>query len=131
MEKICTERSYPSHHRLSVRTSDDGLDRLDNGAGSLRTHSMCEDATSDMNTVTSSQLQESRRSSFTGAGAMARLSRFLFMLRNWASRRLQPEVERPDSFMERFRGPELKDLSGRGSNARSSLGHPELPHKRK
>ncbi|XP_053492120.1 cyclic nucleotide-gated channel cone photoreceptor subunit alpha isoform X4 [Ictalurus furcatus] len=71
MEKICTERSYPSHHRLSVRTSDDELDRLDNGAGSLRTHSICDDAVSDMNTVMSSQLQESRRSSFTGAGAMA------------------------------------------------------------
>ncbi|GAA6096054.1 cyclic nucleotide-gated cation channel alpha-3 isoform X1, partial [Tachysurus ichikawai] len=58
------------------------------------------------------------------------LSHFLYMLRNWASHRLQPEVERPDSFLERFRGPELKDLSSRGSNARSSLGHPERPHKR-
>uniref|UniRef100_A0A4W4GM45 Cyclic nucleotide-binding domain-containing protein n=1 Tax=Electrophorus electricus TaxID=8005 RepID=A0A4W4GM45_ELEEL len=49
-----------------------------------------------------------------------RLSHFLFMLRNWASNRLQHEVERPDSFLERFRGPELKDLSSRGSNAHTS-----------
>uniref|UniRef100_A0A8B9L5D0 Cyclic nucleotide gated channel subunit alpha 3a n=1 Tax=Astyanax mexicanus TaxID=7994 RepID=A0A8B9L5D0_ASTMX len=66
-------------------------------------------------TATSQQLQESRRSSFTGAGAMARLQR---------------EVERPDSFLERFRGPELKDISSRGSYARSSIGHPDRPHKR-
>ncbi|MCJ8729150.1 hypothetical protein PDJAM_G00102810 [Pangasius djambal] len=129
MAKICTERSYPSHHRLSVRASDDEPDPIDNGAS--RTHSICDDTISDMNRVMSGRLQESRRSSFTGAGAMARLSHFLFMLRNWASHRLQPEVERPDSFLERFRGPELKDLSSRGSNARSSLGHPERPHKRK
>ncbi|KAK2858306.1 hypothetical protein Q7C36_006225 [Tachysurus vachellii] len=129
MAKICTERSYPSHHRLSVRASNDELDLMDNGAS--RTHSICDDTLSDMNRDVSAQLQESRRSSFTGAGAMARLSHFLYMLRNWASHRLQPEVERPDSFLERFRGPELKDLSSRGSNARSSLGHPERPHKRK
>ncbi|XP_027029907.2 cyclic nucleotide-gated cation channel alpha-3 isoform X1 [Tachysurus fulvidraco] len=129
MAKICTERSYPSHRRLSARASNDELDLMDNGAS--RTHSLCDDTLSDMNRDVSAQLQGSRRSSFTGAGAMARLSHFLYMLRNWASHRLQPEVERPDSFLERFRGPELKDLSSRGSNARSSLGHPERPHKRK
>ncbi|KAM9482069.1 cyclic nucleotide-gated channel cone photoreceptor subunit alpha isoform 2-T2 [Clarias gariepinus] len=129
MAKICTERSYPSQHVLSVRASDDELDQIDNAAS--RTHSICDDSISDINRVMSSQLQESRRSSFTGSGAMARLSRFLFMLRNWASHRLQPELERPDSFLERFRGPELKDLSSRGSIARSSLGHPEQNHKKK
>ncbi|KAM9482068.1 cyclic nucleotide-gated channel cone photoreceptor subunit alpha isoform 1-T1 [Clarias gariepinus] len=128
MAKICTERSYPSQHVLSVRASDDELDQIDNAAS--RTHSICDDSISDINRVMSSQLQESRRSSFTGSGAMARLSRFLFMLRNWASHRLQPELERPDSFLERFRGPELKDLSSRGSIARSSLGHPEQNHKK-
>uniref|UniRef100_A0A3B4C7T0 Cyclic nucleotide-binding domain-containing protein n=1 Tax=Pygocentrus nattereri TaxID=42514 RepID=A0A3B4C7T0_PYGNA len=127
MAKICTEESYPS-----VRDMDDEVDRTDNGAS--RIHSICEDTTSDMqgiNSTATSQLQESRRSSFTGAGAMARLSHFLFMLRNWASHRLQREVERPDSFLERFRGPELKDISSRGSYAHSSLGHPDRPHKRK
>ncbi|KAF5894311.1 cyclic nucleotide-gated cation channel alpha-3-like, partial [Clarias magur] len=128
MAKICTEHSYPSHQRLSVRASDDELDQIDNAAS--RTHSICDDSISDINRVMSSQLQESRRSSFTGSGAMARLSCFLFMLRNWASHRLQPELERPDSFLERFRGPELKDLSSRGSITCSSLGHPEQTHKR-
>uniref|UniRef100_A0A672Q1E6 Cyclic nucleotide gated channel subunit alpha 3 n=1 Tax=Sinocyclocheilus grahami TaxID=75366 RepID=A0A672Q1E6_SINGR len=60
-----------------------------------------------------------------------RLTHFLLMLRNWVSHRLRREVERPDSFLERFRGPDLKDLSSRGSNARSSIGLPDRPHKRK
>ncbi|XP_073707741.1 cyclic nucleotide-gated channel cone photoreceptor subunit alpha [Garra rufa] len=132
MAKICTERSYPSRQRLSVRGSEEELDQTENGAS--RAHSLCEDTSSDMQGIISSaasQFQESRRSSFTGAGAMARLTQFLVMLRNWASHRLRREVERPDSFLERFRGPELKDLSSRGSNARSSMGLPDRPHKRK
>ncbi|XP_062854221.1 cyclic nucleotide-gated channel cone photoreceptor subunit alpha [Trichomycterus rosablanca] len=132
MAKICTERSYPSNHRFSFRASDDELDQIENG--SSRAQSFCEDTVSDLHGVISSdtsQLHKSRRSSFTGAGAMARLSNFLYMLRNWASHRLQPEIERPDSFLERFRGPELKDISSRGSNAHSSLEGFEKPHKRK
>uniref|UniRef100_A0A8C4BCH1 Cyclic nucleotide-binding domain-containing protein n=1 Tax=Denticeps clupeoides TaxID=299321 RepID=A0A8C4BCH1_9TELE len=59
------------------------------------------------------------------------LSHFLFMLRNWATKRLHDEEQRPDSFLERFRGPELKDLSSRGSTAQSSLGCMDAPRKRK
>ncbi|XP_067314557.1 cyclic nucleotide-gated channel cone photoreceptor subunit alpha isoform X1 [Pseudorasbora parva] len=132
MAKICTEQSYPSRHRLSARASEDEPDMAENGAS--RAHSLCEDTSSDMQGIIStgtSQYQESRRSSFTGAGAMARLTQFLVILRNWASHRLQREVERPDSFLERFRGPDLKDLSSRGSNARSSVGLPDKPRKRK
>ncbi|XP_057194049.1 cyclic nucleotide-gated channel cone photoreceptor subunit alpha isoform X1 [Triplophysa rosa] len=129
MAKICTEHSYPSRHRLTVRASDEELNLTENGAS--RAHSLCED-TSDMQGIVTgtSQLQDSRRSSFTGAGAMARLTHFLVMLRTWASHRLHREVERPDSFLERFRGPDLKDLSSRGSNAHSSVGLPDRPHKR-
>ncbi|XP_056607150.1 cyclic nucleotide-gated cation channel alpha-3 isoform X2 [Triplophysa dalaica] len=123
MAKICTEHSYPSRHRLTDQASDDELNMTENGA--IRAHSLCEDTPSG-----TSQLLESRRSSFTGAGALARLTHFLVMLRNWASHRLHREVERPDSFLERFRGPDLKDLSSRGSNAHSSVGLPDRPHKR-
>ncbi|XP_048055167.1 cyclic nucleotide-gated cation channel alpha-3 isoform X3 [Megalobrama amblycephala] len=132
MAKICTEQSYPSQQRHAVRASEDELDQTENGPS--RAHSLCEDTSSDMQGIIStgtSQFQESRRSSYTGAGAMARLTQFLVMLRNWASHRLHREVERPDSFLERFRGPDLKDLSSRGSNARSSIGLPDRPHKRK
>uniref|UniRef100_A0A3Q3R1J4 Cyclic nucleotide-binding domain-containing protein n=1 Tax=Monopterus albus TaxID=43700 RepID=A0A3Q3R1J4_MONAL len=76
------------------------------------------------------QSSESHRDSFTGAGAMARLSNFFFMLRNWASHRINPEAERHDSFLERFRGPELKDVSSQDCNAQS-VSHDDTHHKRK
>ncbi|XP_064165806.1 cyclic nucleotide-gated cation channel alpha-3-like isoform X3 [Anguilla rostrata] len=132
MAKICTERSCSAQQRLSVLPGEDDLERLENGGS--RSHSLCDETSSErqgaVSTVTSI-LAESRRSSFTGAGAMARLSHFILMLRNWASHRLHQETERPDSFLERFRGPELKDLSSRDSNAQSSLGHPDQPRRRK
>lgn len=37
-------------------------------------------------------------------------------LREWAHRSLLEEEERPDSFMERFRGPELRLAPSRVSN---------------
>ncbi|KAG9277224.1 cyclic nucleotide-gated channel cone photoreceptor subunit alpha isoform X3 [Astyanax mexicanus] len=76
MAKICTAESYPSRHRVSVRASDDEVDQTDYGDN--RAPSICDDTASEMqgvnSTATSQQLQESRRSSFTGAGAMARKS---------------------------------------------------------
>ncbi|XP_035249668.1 cyclic nucleotide-gated channel cone photoreceptor subunit alpha-like isoform X2 [Anguilla anguilla] len=131
MAKICTERSCSAQQRLSVHPGEDDLERLENGGS--RSHSLCDDTSSERQGAVStatSILAESRRSSFTGAGAMARLSHFILMLRNWASHRLHQETERPDSFLERFRGPELKDLSSRDSNAQSSLGHPDQPRRR-
>uniref|UniRef100_A0A3B4Y2L0 Cyclic nucleotide gated channel subunit alpha 3 n=1 Tax=Seriola lalandi dorsalis TaxID=1841481 RepID=A0A3B4Y2L0_SERLL len=59
----------------------------------------------------------------------SRLSYFFFMLRNWASHRMKPETQRHDSFLERFRGPELKDIHSRESNAQS-VGHNDTLCKR-
>ncbi|KAJ8350386.1 hypothetical protein SKAU_G00255160 [Synaphobranchus kaupii] len=132
MAKICTEQSYSAQQRLSVPPTEDDVERLENGTS--RAHSLCDDTSSELQGVVSmatSRLPESRRSSFTGAGAMARLSNFILMLRNWASRRLHHEAQRPDSFLERFRGPELKDISSRESNVQSSLENPDQPRRRK
>uniref|UniRef100_A0A8C9R750 Cyclic nucleotide gated channel subunit alpha 3 n=1 Tax=Scleropages formosus TaxID=113540 RepID=A0A8C9R750_SCLFO len=73
------------------------------------------DTTSELQDLSSgtSGPPESHQSSFTGTGAMARLTH---------------EAERPDSFLERFRGPELREVS---SNAQSSPGHPDGPRKRR
>nr|XP_023656761.1 cyclic nucleotide-gated channel cone photoreceptor subunit alpha-like isoform X1 [Paramormyrops kingsleyae] len=131
MAKICTEHSYPSQHGLWVGTPEDDLDCVENGIS--RATSLCDDTSSDIQGVSSlatSRLPESHRSSFTGSGAMARLSHFMFMLRTWASHTLTQEAERPDSFLERFRGPELKEVSSRGSQGQSSTGHPGGPQKR-
>ncbi|KAM4629251.1 cyclic nucleotide-gated channel cone photoreceptor subunit alpha [Polymixia lowei] len=132
MAKICTEQSYSTRQQPPIRRSDDDLAVIENGDS--RVHSLYEDA-SDIQTegavsLATSRHPESQRDSFAGAGAMARLSNFLFMLRNWASHRMHREAERPDSFLERFRGPELKDVSSQESNAQS-LGYHDTVRKRK
>ncbi|KFZ60089.1 Cyclic nucleotide-gated channel cone photoreceptor subunit alpha, partial [Antrostomus carolinensis] len=128
MAKINTQHSYPGMHRLSVRTTDEDIERIENGC--IRTHSLCEDASSELQRVISVEgrhLPESQTSSFTGRGAMARLSRFVISVRSWATRRLHHEDQRPDSFLERIRGPELIEVSSRQSNIRSFLGIHERP----
>ncbi|KYO41452.1 hypothetical protein Y1Q_0006258 [Alligator mississippiensis] len=128
MAKINTQHSYPNMHRLSVRASDEDIERIDNGFS--RTHSLCEDTCSELQRVISMETRgpsESRRSSFTGRGAMARVSQFMISLRSWATRHLHHEDQRPDSFLERIRGPELKEVSSRQSNVHSNLGNPEQP----
>ncbi|XP_053561433.1 cyclic nucleotide-gated cation channel alpha-3 [Bombina bombina] len=118
--KVSTQNSYPVLHRLSVRTIEEDMDRIENGAS--RNHSLCEDTSSELQRVIALEprgLTESRRSSFTGRGALARLSRLIITLRNWAMRHLNREDQRPDSFLERFRGPELKEVTSRNSNTQS------------
>ncbi|XP_036832413.1 cyclic nucleotide gated ion channel alpha 3 variant 2 isoform X2 [Oncorhynchus mykiss] len=118
MAKICTDQSYPATTRQQplLSTSDDDLDSIDNGTS--RANSECEDTLSEVQgavSVLTSRHTESHRDSFTGSGALARMHH---------------EVERPDSFLERFRGPELKEASSRESNAQS-LGYPDRVRKRK
>ncbi|XP_050187567.1 cyclic nucleotide-gated cation channel alpha-3 isoform X2 [Myiozetetes cayanensis] len=128
MAKINTQHSYPGMHRLSVRTTDEDIERIENGY--IRTHSLCEDASSELQGVISVEgrhVSESQTSSFTGRGAMARLSRFVLSVRSWAARHLHHEDQRPDSFLERIRGPELVEVSSRQSNIRSFLGIHERP----
>ncbi|XP_075706433.1 cyclic nucleotide-gated channel alpha-3 isoform X2 [Rhinoderma darwinii] len=119
---VTTQSSYPVLHRLSVRTIDEEIERIENG--NSRAHSLCEDTSSELQRVIALDargLTESRRSSFTGRGGLARLSRFLLTMRNWAMRHLNHEDQRPDSFLERFRGPELKEVSSRNSYTHSAI----------
>ncbi|XP_021143349.1 cyclic nucleotide-gated cation channel alpha-3 isoform X2 [Columba livia] len=128
MAKINTQHSYPGMHRLSIRTTDEDIERIENGY--IRTHSLCEDASSELQRVISVEgrhVSESQTSSFTGRGAMARLSRFVVSVRSWATRHLHHEDQRPDSFLERIRGPEFIEVSSRQSNIRSFLGIRERP----
>ncbi|XP_056411892.1 cyclic nucleotide-gated cation channel alpha-3 isoform X3 [Hyla sarda] len=119
---VTTQSSYPVLHRLSIRTIDEDIERIENG--NSRAHSLCEDNSSELQRVVALDprgLTESRRSSFTGRGGMARLSRFLLAMRNWAIRHLNREDQRPDSFLERFRGPDLKEASSRNSFTHSVI----------
>ncbi|XP_068779568.1 cyclic nucleotide-gated channel alpha-3 isoform X3 [Struthio camelus] len=128
MAKINTQHSYPGTHRLSVRTTDEDIERIENGF--VRTHSLCEDTSSELQRVISVEgrgLPESQTSSFTGRGAMARLSGFVVSLRSWATRHLHHEDQRPDSFLERIRGPELIEVYSRQNKIHSSLDVHEQP----
>ncbi|XP_068124269.1 cyclic nucleotide-gated channel alpha-3 isoform X2 [Hyperolius riggenbachi] len=123
---VNTHTSYPVLHRLSVRTIDEDIERTE--YGNSRAHSLCEDTSSELQRVITMDprgLTDSRRSSFTGRQGVARLSRFLLTLRNWAVRHLVREDQRPDSFLERFRGPEMKEASSRNSNTHSVVGNQE------
>ncbi|XDV36778.1 hypothetical protein PO909_006502 [Leuciscus waleckii] len=59
------------------------------------------------------------QNSFRGRGALSRLVSMVVTLRDWAHKSLQEEEERPDSFLERFRGPELQVAPSRISISRS------------
>lgn len=48
-----------------------------------------------------------------------RLVNLVVRLREWAHKSLLENEERPDSFMERFRGPELKMAPSRNSNSQT------------
>lgn len=61
----------------------------------------------------------------TGCLCPSRLSHLIISLRAWASRHLHRQDGRPDSFLERFGGAELKEVSSRESNAQSNVSSQE------
>ncbi|XP_051840620.1 cyclic nucleotide-gated cation channel alpha-3 [Antechinus flavipes] len=127
MAKISTQHSYPTTRRLSIRNTDEDLERVENGTS--RAHSPCEDSSSELQRVITMETRapsESRQSSITSQRP-ARLSRLILSLRAWASRHIHHEEQRPDSFLERFRGGELKELSSRENYIQPNLGIQEQP----
>ncbi|XP_058540332.1 cyclic nucleotide-gated cation channel alpha-3 isoform X2 [Neofelis nebulosa] len=122
MAKISTQYSHPT-----VRTRDRDLDHVENGLS--RVHSPCEETSSELQqeiAMETRRLAESRRNSYTSQGP-SRLSRLIISLRAWATGHLHHEDQRPDSFLERFRGDELKEVSSQESNAQSNVGSQEPP----
>lgn len=111
---------------------------------SLRSQSACDDTSSELQRVAALEPQDApSRNSFRGRGALsrfriytnmhtyiltcaslnkcflfcvARLVSLVVILRDWAHRSLIEEEERPDSFLERFRGPEVRAPPSRISN---------------
>uniref|UniRef100_A0A3B3QHJ7 Cyclic nucleotide gated channel subunit alpha 2a n=1 Tax=Paramormyrops kingsleyae TaxID=1676925 RepID=A0A3B3QHJ7_9TELE len=103
------ESSDLSVHRLSVKTSmEEESERADSTMSCV--HSVCDDTCSELQRVGTIEAQglNSDRS-FRGRGAMSRLVGMVITLREWAHKSLlEEEEQRPDSFLERFRGPELQ-----------------------
>uniref|UniRef100_A0A4W4DPR3 Cyclic nucleotide-binding domain-containing protein n=1 Tax=Electrophorus electricus TaxID=8005 RepID=A0A4W4DPR3_ELEEL len=67
-----------------------------------------DDTSSELQRVAALELPDTvSHNSFRGRGALSRLVTLVVTLREWAHRSLVDEEQRPDSFLQRFRGPEF------------------------
>uniref|UniRef100_A0A3Q1ER41 Cyclic nucleotide gated channel subunit alpha 3a n=1 Tax=Acanthochromis polyacanthus TaxID=80966 RepID=A0A3Q1ER41_9TELE len=121
MAKVGSEKSFSARQRLSTNTSDDELAVIENGDSRFDISIISRGIFLPHHCIVDYVLQS--------PSLVVGLSYFFFMLRTWASHRMNPEEERHDSFLERFRGPELKDMPCRESNAQS-VGHDDTLRKR-
>ncbi|XP_071781496.1 cyclic nucleotide gated channel subunit alpha 2b [Centroberyx gerrardi] len=108
-----------SPHRLSVKTTlEEEIERAESILS--RVPSVCDDTSSELQRVAALDPQGGNsRNSFRRRGALSRLVSLVVTLREWAHRSLLEEEERPDSFLERFRGPELRIAPSRISNTQT------------
>uniref|UniRef100_A0A3P9LDI4 Cyclic nucleotide gated channel subunit alpha 3a n=1 Tax=Oryzias latipes TaxID=8090 RepID=A0A3P9LDI4_ORYLA len=118
MAKVCSETSLSARQWLSSNPSDDELAVIENGGSRLERKKE-----KRIQSLSGSLTPKTH----TGATAMARLSYFFSMLRNWTSFRMNPPEERRDSFLERFRGPKLREASNAGNRSDED----KLRHRRK
>ncbi|XP_035034985.1 cyclic nucleotide gated channel subunit alpha 2b [Hippoglossus stenolepis] len=104
-----------SSHNLSVKTTlEEEIGRAESILS--RVPSVCDDTSSELQRVAALDPRGGHsRNSFQRTGAVSRLVSLVVRLREWAHRSLVEE-ERPDSFLERFRGPELRTAPSRISN---------------
>uniref|UniRef100_A0A8C1NSJ7 Cyclic nucleotide gated channel subunit alpha 2a n=1 Tax=Cyprinus carpio TaxID=7962 RepID=A0A8C1NSJ7_CYPCA len=98
--QMLVESMYLSAHRLSVKMSVE--DESEITLQRVATLELC-----GLNS----------QNSFHGRGVLSRLVSMVVTLREWAHKSLQEE-ERPDSFLERFRGSELRIAPSRTSISR-------------
>ncbi|XP_061755501.1 cyclic nucleotide gated channel subunit alpha 2b [Nerophis ophidion] len=108
-----------SPHNLSVKTSlEEEIERTESILS--RVPSVCDDTSSELQRVAALDPHGcNSRNSFQRTGAVSRLVSIVVRLREWAHRSLVQEQERPDSFLERFRGPELRNAPSRASNTQT------------
>ncbi|XP_048840675.1 cyclic nucleotide-gated cation channel-like isoform X1 [Brienomyrus brachyistius] len=101
------EEKVLSSHQLSVKTQlKDETERPDSTISRL--HSVCDDTSSELQDMATIEPQGGRR-------ALSRLVSLVVILREWAHKSLLEEEQRPDSFLERFRGPEIRTAPSRNS----------------
>ncbi|XP_018432468.1 PREDICTED: cyclic nucleotide-gated olfactory channel-like [Nanorana parkeri] len=75
--------------------------------------SVCDDTSSELQRVISQDNGDVvSQASFRGRGALSRIVRLVVVLREWAHRSLHDQDQRPDSFLDRFRGPEEQATEG-------------------
>ncbi|XP_017278598.1 cyclic nucleotide-gated cation channel [Kryptolebias marmoratus] len=99
-------------HRLSVKTwTEEESDRAESTLS--RGQSICDDTSSELQRMAAIERRDmNSQNSFRGRGALSRIVSMVMTLREWAQKSLAEETERPDSFLERFRGPANMDVQG-------------------
>ncbi|XP_053569573.1 cyclic nucleotide-gated olfactory channel [Bombina bombina] len=114
--------SQRSQLRLAAKTpSETELESAEN-CGS-RAPSACDDTSSELQRVISQENGEVvSRASFRGRGALSRIVRLVVVLREWAHRSLHDQEQRPDSFLDRFRGPELQNADNQAGKEQKETG---------
>ncbi|KAJ0050365.1 hypothetical protein NL108_018089, partial [Boleophthalmus pectinirostris] len=76
-----------------------------------RGQSVCDDTSSELQRMAAIDRRDiNSQNSLRGRGALSRIVGMVLTLRDWAHKGLHEEAERPDSFLERFRGPAHPDL---------------------
>ncbi|XP_061582401.1 cyclic nucleotide-gated cation channel-like [Cololabis saira] len=100
----------PDSHRLSVKTWME--EESDHADGTIsRGQSVCDDTSSELQRMAAIDGREmNSQDSFQARGALSRIVSMVMTLRDWAHKSLAEETERPDSFLERFRGPGNMDM---------------------
>ncbi|XP_009995504.1 PREDICTED: cyclic nucleotide-gated olfactory channel [Chaetura pelagica] len=95
-----------------------GLNKPCGHLGLLRTCSTQDDTSSELQRGASQDGGvQPAASAVQGRQALARIVRLVLVLRDWASKSLHEEQQRPDPFLERFQGPELQKVTaGAGNN---------------
>ncbi|KAM7161119.1 cyclic nucleotide-gated channel alpha-2 isoform 1-T1 [Macrochelys suwanniensis] len=112
-------KNSPASHppQLSVTTSkEDDPERTE--LNPSRALSAGDDNSSELQKVAAlDNADQPDRSTIQGRGALSRIVRLVVVLRDWANKSLREEEERPDSFLERFHGPELQTVTEGDGNA--------------
>ncbi|TDH07894.1 hypothetical protein EPR50_G00111330 [Perca flavescens] len=88
---------------------------------------MCDDTSSELQRMAAIDRRDiNSQNSLHGRGALSRIVSMVMTLRDWAHKSLADETERPDSFLERFRGPvntDMQDPPSRFSHTGSDTDH--------
>ncbi|XP_030430324.1 cyclic nucleotide-gated olfactory channel isoform X1 [Gopherus evgoodei] len=126
-------KNSPASHppQLSVTTStEDDPERTE--LGSSRALSAGDDTSSELQRVAAlDNADQPDRSTFQGRGALSRIIRLVVVLRDWANKGLREEEQRPDSFLERFHGPELQMVTEADGNAQGDQENDSSKRKKK
>ncbi|XP_061559352.1 cyclic nucleotide gated channel subunit alpha 2b [Phycodurus eques] len=112
-----------SPHSLSVKTSlEEEIERAESILS--RVPSVCDETSSELRRVAALDPRGGNsRNSLQRNAAVSRLASLVLRLREWARRSLAAqEQERPDSFLERFRGPELTKAPSRTGDTQTDAG---------